>query len=179
MMQYVGRLAEPISPMQRPSLFDSPKHLNAELERIIREKREKLHLLYDLYGINTNDPNASKLLLWKLIEAHVTGFTVGTKKRRGAPTLWTTTRRLELISDVAKRVRTGQSIAAALRSKEMQSKYSWKDDKKAQATAFREYRNSMTNPDVTIWMAMLPNDPSEADWEVLVTGAKSILDAKF
>ncbi len=115
---YPPELLTPFEPMRRPSLaVEAKEFIKAELEKRERERRFKLGLLVEHYGILKNDPQLQEKLLWALIDDHVPGFSVkdAKKRKRGKPKD-TVSDKLKLMSDVARlRLDAGRSVIGACR----------------------------------------------------------------
>jgi hypothetical protein len=115
---YPPELLTPFEPMRRPSLaMDAKEFVKAELEKREQERKSKLELLLEHYGISKSDPQVQGKLLWALIDDHVPGFRVrdAKKRKRGKPKD-TVSDKLRLMSDVARlRFDASRSVIGACR----------------------------------------------------------------
>lgn len=101
---YPPELRTPFEPMRRPSLaIDAEEFINKQLTERAEERKSKLMMLLQHYGISADDPDVQLKLLWALIYAHVPGFSVkGSGDKGSGRPRKTTSEKLQLISDVAR-----------------------------------------------------------------------------
>ena len=130
-VKYAGALAKPIDLLRLPD--GDPEHA------VMDEFQRRIALLVLHFGINPALPPES---LWfqlavRLAFAHVPGFGIQSRKRKGAKRKWTPEERRALV-DAVDAQKKGQGLKVAIRSAMKQPGWKWKGSIPSIETRYHE-----------------------------------------